>query len=160
MTAIKIIYKLFFTASIIAGCLLFKTNAQLIPASPYQLRIVYVDKDSTFDPLSLKLQTSFNSVAICTDYISTLSSQLNLKGYIAASIDSVALDSNFATINLYLGKRQSWIQLNVDSIDKKALYESGFLSKNFISKPANFVQLQHIQQRILNLYTINIPYNR
>ncbi|HTB99545.1 MAG TPA: BamA/TamA family outer membrane protein [Ferruginibacter sp.] len=124
-------------------------------SAQYQLRIQYVDKDSAFDRVSLKLQTSFSDRMACTIYINKLRPQLNAKGYAAASIDSVALDSTFATIQLFVGKQQHWVKLNTDNIDKKALSESGFVSKLFIDKQVNISQLQNVEQHILNYYEIN-----
>ncbi|HTB51686.1 MAG TPA: POTRA domain-containing protein [Ferruginibacter sp.] len=124
-------------------------------SAQYQLRIQYVDKDSAFNPLQLKLQTGFSDRMACTLYINKLPAALNLKGYAAASVDSVSFDSTFATIQLYVGKQQHWVLLNTDSIDKKALSESGFISKAFNNKQVNISQLQNMQQRILNYYEIN-----
>lgn len=118
----------------------------------YRLRIQYVDKDSTFDPAVLKLQTGFSDRMSCTIYINNLRVQLNAKGYAAASIDSVSLDSTFATIQLYVGRQQHWVQLHTAGVDAKAVSESGFISKNFINKEVNILQLQNIEQRILNYY--------
>jgi outer membrane protein assembly factor BamA len=121
----------------------------------YQLRIQYVDKDSAFDALSLKLQTGFTNRMACTIYINQLPAQLNAKGYAAASVDSVSFDSTFATIQLFVGKQQHWVMLNTDSIDKKALNESGFISKFFINKQVNISQLKNTEQHILNYYESN-----
>src|SRR5258706_13485326 len=118
----------------------------------YQLHIVYVDKDTVFNKESLKLQTNFPNITSCAHYVNKLPSQLNQQGYIAASVDSVSYDSSFATIHLYTGKKQHWVRLQTDSIDKAALDESGFINKNFENKPINIMQLQSVQQRILNYY--------
>jgi outer membrane protein assembly factor BamA len=136
---------------IIIVCLLISITAH----AQYQLRIQYVDKDSAFDRVSLDLQTSFTDRMACTIYINKLPAQLNAKGYAAASIDSVSLDSTFATIQLFVGNKQHWVKLNTDSVDKRALNESGFISKFFIDKQVNISQLQNLEQRILNYYETN-----
>lgn len=121
----------------------------------YQLRIQYVGKDSAFDALSLKLQTGFTDRMACNIYVNQLPAQLNAKGYAAASVDSVSFDSTFAVIQLYVGKQQHWVMLNTDSIDKKALNESGFISKLFINKQVSMAQLKNTEQHILNYYESN-----
>ena len=55
----------------------------------YQLRINYLDKDSTFQPQVLKLQTSFTAQLQCIEYINKLPALLNVKGYAGASIDQI-----------------------------------------------------------------------
>src|ERR1700733_10539320 len=83
----------------------------------FQLRINYIGKDSSFNPQQLKLQTNFTTRSLCVDYIYKLPAQLNLKGYLAASVDSIHFDTSFATIQLYLGRFEHWVQLRADSID-------------------------------------------
>ncbi len=121
----------------------------------YQLRIHYLDKDTTFRPQVLKLQTSFTSQLMCQDYISKLPALLNTKGYAAASVDFITYDSSFATLELYLGAEQNWVQLKTVGIEKRALEESGYMSKNFSNKPINFSQLAFIKERLLNYYEKN-----
>jgi outer membrane protein assembly factor BamA len=126
-----------------------------ISYAQYQLHIIYVDKDTSFHEESLKLQTSFANLTSCAQYVNKLPSQLNLKGYIAASVDSLRYDSSFATIHLYIGKQQHWIKLRADSIDKVALDESGFSENFFDHKLINISQLQSMQRQILNYYEKN-----
>jgi len=59
----------------------------VVADAQYELRIDYLDKDSTFRPQTLKLQTNFSGQTQCEDYINKLSALLNLKGYAAASVD-------------------------------------------------------------------------
>ncbi len=55
----------------------------------YQLHIIHADKDTSFNYESLKLQTNFGSEISCAQYINNLPAQLNSKGYLSASIDSL-----------------------------------------------------------------------
>jgi len=121
----------------------------------YELRINYGNKDSTFQPQALKLEVNFSNQILCIEYINKLPALLNTKGFAAASIDSTSFDSTFATINLYLGVKQNWVQLTTNGIDKKALDESGFMSKNFADKPFDIKQLAYIKEKILNYYEKN-----
>ncbi|MEO7488073.1 MAG: hypothetical protein ABIU77_13270, partial [Ferruginibacter sp.] len=134
----------------IAGCF-FVAQA----SAQYQLRVHYLDKDTAFQPQALKLQTSFTSQVLCEEYINKLPALLNSKGYASASIDTVQYDSSFAQIELYLGTQQNWVQLKTVGIEKRALDESGYMSKNFTNKPINFTQLAFIKERLLNYYEKN-----
>lgn len=124
-------------------------------AGQYQLRINYLDKDTTFRSQVLKLQTNFSGQTQCEEYINKLPALLNLKGYAAASIDKISYDTAFTLIELYLGIQQNWIQLRTNDIEKKALDESGFIKKNFNYKPFNVGQLEYFKERILNFYEKN-----
>jgi len=121
----------------------------------FQLRINYIGKDSSFNPQQLKLQTNFTTRSLCVEYINKLPSQLNLKGYLAASVDSIHYDTSFASIQLYLGRLEHWIQLRPDSIDKLALDAGGFVNKDFLNEPVNMPQVQALEQHLLNYYEKN-----
>ena len=120
----------------------------------YQLRITYVDKDSSFKPQVLKLQTNFKAQIECEAYIKKIPSNLVAKGYSGVSIDSIIYNKTFAELQLFLGV-QSWVQLNTDNVEKRALDESGFISKNFTNKPFNTNELLFYKERILNYYEKN-----
>jgi len=111
-----------------------------------------VDKDSSFKPDALHLQTSFANQPLCIDYVNKLIPKLNMQGYTAASIDEMLIDSAAVQIRLYVGEQQSWIKLKTDSIEKRAIDESGFIEKKFSNKPVNFSELQQIKERILSYY--------
>jgi outer membrane protein assembly factor BamA len=146
----KTIFKTRLLMVMIAGCF-FVAQA----SAQYQLRVHYLDKDTAFQPQALKLQTSFTSQVLCEEYINKLPALLNSKGYASASIDTVQYDSSFAKIELYLGTQQNWVQLKTVGIEKRALDESGYMSKNFTNRPINFTQLAFIKERLLNYYEKN-----
>ena len=155
MTDKKNIYlKILSTTIIIAGCFFSRAFCQE-SSNQYKLIIQFVDKDSSFTGQGLHLQTSFANQPFCIDYINKLPAVFNVQGYMAASVDSIQLDSNAAKIKLYLGPQQNWVQLSTDSVEKRAMEASGYFEKNYINKPVNFGQLQVVKERILNYYENN-----
>ena len=148
-------YVLSLASIIIAVCTTSAVFCQQAPGNKYLLIVNYIDKDSSFNPLSLKLQTSFSTRSQCMDYVIKLPAVLNMKGYPAASIDSVMYDTAFARAQLFLGRQLQLLQLRTDNIDKKALAISGFTDKGLVSKPFNIEQVQVIKERILNYYERN-----
>ena len=125
------------------------------PITSYQLHIHFVDKDSSFNIQALKLQAMFKDAIRCRAYINSIPSLLGSKGYPAASVDSIWENKEATDIKLFLGKQYHWIKLITDSIDKKAIEESGYFEKNFSNRILNMEQLQSIQFRILNYYETN-----
>ncbi len=75
---------------------------------------------------------------------------MQLKGYVGASVDSIAFDSASTFISLYLGPQQKWVQLSADSIDKKVLSAGGFFYGDYANKPINFTQVKLLKERMLN----------
>ncbi|MEO5892820.1 MAG: BamA/TamA family outer membrane protein [Ferruginibacter sp.] len=155
----SIFYALFLTTTIIAVCKTSHVCCQQSALKKYLLIIKYIDKDTSFNPQALQLQTAFAGRIQCSDYINKLPSILNLKGYPAASVDSVYYDSTAANVQVFLGTQQYLVQLHTEKIDKKALDLSGFTDKDFINKPVNIAQLEIIKERVLTYYeTIGYPF--
>jgi outer membrane translocation and assembly module TamA len=121
----------------------------------HTLHVQYLSKDTAINLEALQIKNTFSDSIICINYIKELPTQLFSKGYPSASIDSVWGDSATTHINLFLGKKYVWLNLNTNAIEQTALAQSGFVEKNFISKPINFLQLQKVQEGILNYYENN-----
>lgn len=98
------------------------------------------------------LQTSFNNISLCSDYIYSLPGILAAKGYPAASVDTVYFDSLAAHVDLFLGPQYDRVEINTDSVEKKALDQSGWNEKQSANKKIDFNELQNKQQRILKYY--------
>lgn len=144
-----------FTAIVVVVTFLSTAICQSTPANEYKLIIKLVDKDSLFNVKSLALKTNFVNMPQCADYINQLPALLNIKGYMAASVDKTVLDTNFASIELYLGLQQQWVTLNTDSIEKNALGESNFIARKFSNKPVDFNQAAVLKERLLGYYEKN-----
>ena len=144
-----------FTTIVVVVSFLSTAICQSTPANEYKLIIKLVDKDGLFSLKSLGLKTGFVNMPQCADYINQLPALLNIKGYMAASVDKTVLDTNFANIELYLGLQQQWVTLNTDSIEKNALDESGFIARKFLNKPVDFNQAALLKERLLGYYEKN-----
>ena len=155
MNKIKLLYSKFLLLLILQYGFFLPTAKCQLPAVNYRLSINFVDKDSSFTPQELKLQTSFSDAIACMLYINSLPSLLSSRGYPAASVDSIWETTDTTGIKLFLGKQYQWIKLVTDSIDKKAIGESGYLERNFANRLLNMQQLQNIQLKILNYYEKN-----
>lgn len=129
----------------------FYTNSAF---AQYPLVIQYADKDTAFVQPN-GIQTDFSNSLQCLQYVSKLTALLQSKGYINASIDSFTYDSVKANLQLYVGQKQRFLQLQVSDIEKKALESSGYFAKNFNKRPLSFSQLDQLQKRLLDFYENN-----
>lgn len=118
----------------------------------FLLRVNIIDKDSSFKPEVLKLQTGFNSSIAAMAYVNKLPALLASRGYPVASVDSIWFTESAVNISLYLGNKYNLVQLTTTNIEKKALDEIGYVEKSMLNKPVNMTQLQLLQQRLLNYY--------
>ena len=158
MTPVKLICgKILFLVLLCAGMMMPAANGQVKTArdTTYQLKLLFIDKDSAFDPQPLKLQTVFTSKAACNDYIQNLIVLLSTKGYPTASVDSVVESEHHALVHLFLGKQYQWIKLTPDGIEKNAMDESRFTEKDYTGKLFDIQKLQLLQERLLGYYENN-----
>jgi len=158
MTLVKLIRcKICLPVLLCAGIVLsaYSSTAQAKKDQLYTLQIKLVDKDSSFKPELLKLQTGFADKASCNSYINGLPTLLSSKGYPTASVDSVFENQAATTIHLFLGKQYQWIKLMPDGIEKAAVEESHFKEKDYVGKLLNISQLLALQEKILNYYEKN-----
>lgn len=107
----------------------------------------------------IALQQFFNSQSDCINYVNDLENILKDKGYPAASVDSVAIDSASVKIDLFLGQKLKWIKLNSDSAgtDLKNAIGVRMESDKAISLSSNY--LDKIQENALDkLSKIGFPF--
>lgn len=119
-----------------------------VPAQGY--RIVYhrVDKDS----LSLStagVQREFSNYIEASGYLARLPALLQGKGFITASIDSVAFDSSTAHAWLYMGEAYQWATLRTRDSDGPLL-EALRIQPASLKGQLRFEQVQTWQQKILD----------
>ncbi len=142
----------------IAVLVLFSTafcQPKITNANNYALQVQWVDSSLFTNVSTLGIQTNFSGELACAIYIKQLPAYLQSKGFLAASADKVKFDSLKATIQLYLGIQQKLTQLQVDSIEKKALDETGFVVKTIVNKPVDFVKLELLKEKLVSFYEKN-----
>ena len=116
----------------------------------YPLHILSVDKDSFFIKNKLGLTTVFKSREACTEYIFGLLPQLQGKGYMTASVDSISIESKGASIRLFTGNIYRWAAIDTRHIDPALLAAVAWNEKAFTHRPLDFRQFQTRQQLLLD----------
>ena len=85
-------------------CFLFN---QLNAQSTCKLIVHPVDAD-TSTIVALNLQNNFNDKTSCIQYVNRLPALLAVKGFAAASVDSVWEDSSSVSAKLFTGNKYQW----------------------------------------------------
>lgn len=158
MSQLRFLLQKHILLAMLCNCIFLQNiNSQVLSnkSGQFKLNIQLVGKDTSFNLPILKLQTTFNNTIQCRTYVNGLPALLSTKGYPAASVDSIWEDSASVNIRLFLGQQYRWIKLLPDSIDKKAIAESGYIEKNYTNQLLSIEQLQKMQLRILNYYEKN-----
>src|ERR1700682_786415 len=92
----------------------------------YALHVKLNSPDSILKANSLGIPSSFKDRALCTEYIYKLTDILRNKGFTAASIDSVRMDSAAAFLQLYIGEKFTWSVIRTRQTDATLLEEAGW----------------------------------
>jgi outer membrane protein assembly factor BamA len=128
-----------------------------LAAQQYRLYIKGVDKDSATIVKQAGIQTLFNNKTAASQYLSKLPSFLQSKGYITASIDTVAYDSTHARIVLYAGPVYKWARLDAGNVEQPLLDGIGWREKSFNGKVSDFNEVSSWQLKMLD-YLENTGY--
>jgi outer membrane protein assembly factor BamA len=86
------------------------------------------------------------------NYVNQLPGQLQAKGYITLSVDSLQYDSLSARMVLFVGEPYHWVQLDAKAIDATVLSSVGWREKNFENKPIDFIQVAEWEDKILKYF--------
>ena len=113
----------------------------------YKLNYKFVD--TILQPEKLGLQEVFMSKIACTEYVFQIPKLLQKKGFIAASVDSMQVDSTSAQVAVYIGRTFRWAKLNASSVPPEWLSAAGYVEKNFTNQILNYQSLQQLQERLL-----------
>ncbi|MGL6266741.1 MAG: POTRA domain-containing protein, partial [Chitinophagaceae bacterium] len=115
----------------------------------YPLHYYFGGKDTLTAPQSLGLKTEFKNAGQCMAYISELKKSLQSKGYLTASVDSVAYDSLQARSWVYLGEIYRWASLKLPDENQKILSASGWNLKPDSGTIADFGKLEKSRDRLM-----------
>ena len=125
------------------------TNA----SGQFLLHVLPVDKDSSFVH-SLKLTSNFRTRDQVNKYVVQLPTLLQARGFAAASVDSVLVDSTVTRVHMFFGDQYRWDSLHISDNDKKVLSSLMFTNDK---KPLSLQQFASFQQKMLD-YLANRGY--
>lgn len=99
-----------------------------------ELKIETSDQQSLPQKLSTtSFKTEYQIHLTLKEYLNNIQS----KGYLSASIDSISGDSLHKTAHLHIGEKYEWVTLNTDQVDEEILSRTGFRDKQYLNKPFN-----------------------
>jgi outer membrane protein assembly factor BamA len=103
--------------------------------------------------VSLNLQSVFDNKTSCIQYVNRLPALLAIKGYAAASVDSLWEDSTVVYIKLFVGKKYEWQKLSVHDSDKTLLSSLGYNTGTFDQQNFSALKLQQLYGDVINYYS-------
>lgn len=137
-----------------AVCCFLLMGYHLASQNKYTLVLDPVDKTPAFVE-GLGLRNSFVNKDECNNYLQELIPDLQARGFIAASIDSVSMDSTAAYAKLYLGELYRWEQIAASREAVQWLQKVGWTDNMFTNRSLNYERISGLQQRMLNYFENN-----
>ena len=132
---------------LLVGCLFILLKTTI--AQSYQVQYLFVDKDSSIQS-QLNLQSQFDSRFNASTYLAGLPAELQKKGYVTASIDSMLLDSLSASVQLFLGEQYKWGKINTYEKDEDVLAAIHWPKSSFKNAGLDWLSLTGWQGQILD----------
>jgi outer membrane protein assembly factor BamA len=111
--------------------------------------------DTTVTTAKLIRYEKNSTIPLLKTVISSSLNQLQQKGFLTVTTDSIIVDSSFYHIFLHLGKTYKWTSLTNKNIDEEILSKLGFRDKLYNNKPFNEKQLQNFFNKVLLYYENN-----
>lgn len=111
-----------------------------------------VDKDNPISVQELGLTNTFTTGTDAIVYLAKISSNLAVKGFPTASVDSIEQTDSTIIAQIFIGKKYSRFLLNTKAIERPALEASGFLLTDITNKPVNIPRLQLMNEKLLSYY--------
>jgi outer membrane protein assembly factor BamA len=132
--------------------IIFLVTNSVFCQKKYSVEYFFTGKDTLYSPHQPDLKNSFDTKEDAQSYLNQLPQTLHLKGFAAASIDSVFFDSTNARVKIYLGQKFKWAKISVDSLDENLLENIGWNENEFENKELAFSKLESQQQKILEYF--------
>jgi len=113
------------------------------------LKIFPTDTDTTFLQENTNYETVFRDTFSVYNQLSDLRMQLNGKGYLEASTDSLLWQDSTAIAHFHLGKQYEWATLQNGNVEIAFLEQTGFREKLYQNKVFTYQQAFEVQEKIL-----------
>lgn len=123
--------------------------------SQFSLTVNGVDSIANKAIPSLTIPRQFPARLAYVAYLQQLIPQLQAKGYLAASLDSVAETNTSATIWLFTGKPYVWATIHVNASNSRYLQLAGWNSNYFKQKPFHFAAYEKARIGLLDYFENN-----
>ena len=143
--------------------LLLSFTATSLSAQNHSLQIHPTDIDTTqlnqiLTHADYTYPKQFSNTIEAQKTLPSILSQLQNRGYIAASFDSLQTDSLQTTAYLHLGKPYHWLQLKNGNVEAKALAQIGFRERLFSNSQRVQIEGIEIMKERLLQYAENNGY--
>lgn len=114
-----------------------------------RLSIIALDKDDIFIKKNIIYKKDNHNAASLSQTLNQSLFQLHDKGYLAASIDSLAVVDSTRMAYLYVGEQYEWASLKNGNVRDVFLDKIGFKERLYSGKVFHYRELRNLQEKLL-----------
>jgi outer membrane protein assembly factor BamA len=132
--------------------LTFCVLGQGVKAQSYTLELHPVDSTPNIDVLTAQLaknEGTFPGSAAALSFIQDIVPTLQEKGFLSASVDSIAIEGNAYHVYVFLGKHYKWAKADFDSIPQGVMLQAALKKEQWYGRPLNPRQVSRVSERLL-----------
>ncbi len=124
----------------------------------------FAQKNYTLDVQSVKGATLLKKITYKKQFLTLSERDKELQSvlftcfdnaYLAASYDSVIMDSLSMKVFLNFGEQYKWANLTKGNVDEGVLSEIGFREKLYSNKPVSYKNVKRVQEKLITYYENN-----
>ena len=115
-----------------------------------RLDIICLDKNDNFLKKNINYTNKNQNSANLIQSLNKILLQLQDKGYLAASIDSLTVSDSLYTAHLYAGDVYEWASLENGNIPDVFLDKIGFKTRFYSGQPFHYRELKNLQEKLLS----------
>ncbi|MFA6149812.1 MAG: BamA/TamA family outer membrane protein [Chitinophagaceae bacterium] len=106
--------------------------------------------DNTKDDISAGISNKYNSAQELSIQLRKIIPNFHQEGYLAASIDSIAINGSQYDVYYFLGEKYYWANLLFDSIPAPLLLAASINPKQFSGRPLNPKTIANLSEKLLS----------
>jgi outer membrane protein assembly factor BamA len=124
----------------------------VVKAQSYTLELHPVDNTTNRDVLTGLLDKKderFASSGAVLGFIQDIIPTLQVKGFLSASIDSIAIVADVYQVYVFLGKNYKWAEVGFDSIPQGVMVQSAIRKEQWTGRALNPKQVSKVSEKLL-----------
>ncbi len=129
--------------------ILIFTHLALSAQDSLRLSVIALDKDDVFIKKNIIYKKDNHNPASLSQTLNQTLFQLHDKGYLAASIDSLAAMDTLRMAYLYVGEQYEWASLKNGNVQAAFLDKIGFKERLYSGKVFHYRELRNVQEKLL-----------
>lgn len=135
--------------NILCFLFLFCFAAFRLSAQSYSVRIHAIDNSQSLLDEMVKPPAGFANAAAASEFVQNIIPGLQEKGYLSASIDSLAIEDGSYRVFVFTGKQYKWAKVDFSAIPEGVMAQAAVKKEQWENRILNPRQVARVSERLL-----------